>query len=360
MDILHPSDIRAMLWPRRLMEIRRKLNRSSYIIITLGLFALMGNAFWVWMDRQAYLAQYNPFVLATWFHPAHVNSLVIAVIMLYAMRQVSKTRLKLSPLGYPLLEIEEQHRGVEIWKSVEPLTKRPVLLHVIRPDKFPVGQETWKSVSHRWIRRSEKARRLTSPHIARVMDVGYAQHERFYTALELPRGVRMTDLVEQQGALPLNRAIFIMAQVAHAIQDAHENGLNEISIHPRHIWIGHRSSNSDWVTLMLSGYESDVDATVGARDDLRQFALITLGLLAGAWPDEPKTPSQVEALVRGVDLPYELAQVIQRCLLVQSSDELPPIDEIARRMWASVPGASWNNDHAVAWWKEHQADVTRT
>jgi len=360
MDLIRQSDIRAILWPRRLSEIRRKLNRSSLIMITLGLCALTGNAFWVWRDRSDFLAQFNPFELHTWFHPAHVNSLIIAIIILYALRQVAKTRMKLAPLGYPLLEIEEQYRGVEIWKSVEPLTKRPVMLHVIRPDRFPVGHDTWKTVSHRWIRRSEKARRLTSPHMARILDVGYAQQERFYTAMELPRGVRLSELVEAHGAQPLNRAVFIMAQVAHAMDDAHQHGLKDVSLHPRHIWIGHRSSNSDWVTLMLYGYESNDESTAAARQDIRQFALITLGLLSGVWPKEPTNNSEVDALVAPLDLPYGMAQLMQRCLLLHNDDEIPPIGEIARRMWDSVPGSQWCNDYAVAWWKEHQSGQTRT
>lgn len=360
MDIIRQSDIRAILWPRRLSEIRRKLNRSSLIIISLGLLALMGNAFWVWQDRGHFEGQFNPFDLGTWFHPAHVNSLVIAIIILYALRQINKTRMKLAPLGYPLLEIEEQHRGVEIWKSVEPLTKRPVMLHVIRPDRFPVGQESWKDVSHRWIRRSEKSRRLTSPHMGRVLDVGYAQHERFYTALEMPRGVRLTDLVEAHGAQPLNRVVFIMAQVAHAMDDAHQHELKGVSLQPRHIWIGHRSSNSDWVTLMLAGYESNTESSVAARQDIRQFALITIGLLSGVWPEDPKTSAETDALLHPLELPYGMAHVVQRCLSPRIEDELPPIGEIARRMWDSIQEPHWCNDYAVAWWKEHQSEHTRT
>lgn len=356
MATAHPGDFRATLWPSRLAEIRRKLNRSSLIIITLGLLALAGNAFWVWHDRARFTEELNPLVIGSWFHPAHVNSLVIAVIILYALRQIARTRQKLAPLGYPLLASEEKHRGVEIWKSVEPLTKRPAILHIIHPERTGLGGAPWREVSHRWVRRTEKARRLTSPHIARVLDVGYAQHERFYTVIEMPRGLRLQDLVEQHGPLPANRAVFIAAQLAHAVQEAHAAGLSGLSLHPRHCWIGHRSSNCDWLTVMLSGYSAADDGHVSPADDVRAFARIIIGLLAGRWIAETAGQAEVVGALDRCELPYGVAEVLRRCLAAGTEDALPPLDELARRMWDALPGPCWNNDRAAAWWREHHPD----
>ncbi len=339
------------MWPRRLLEIRRKLNRSSYVIITLGLLSLAGNAYWVWTDRSAFLAQFQPRVILTWFHPAHVNSLVIAIIILYAMRQISRTRQKLAPLGYPLLEAEEKHRGVEVWRSVEPLTKRPAILHMIHPERSGVGRETWKDVSHCWVRRSEKARRLSSPHIARVLDVGYAQHERFYTVMEMPRGMRLDLLLEQHGAIPLNRTVFLMAQVAHAVQDAHDAGLCGLSLHPRHCWVGFRSSSMDWITIMLSGYSVESDDECTPMKDIRLFGLMMLGMLQGKWIPDTSSMVEVRDVLRSMALPFGIEQVLE-CCIDPTGESSIPIEELARRLWDGIQCPSWNNDQAAAWWNE--------
>jgi eukaryotic-like serine/threonine-protein kinase len=360
MNIVEQHDIRATLWPRRLVEIRRKLNRSSRTIVVLGLAALIGNAFWVWHDRHHFTTTFNPLELNAWFHPAYVNSLVIAIIILYAMRQISRTREKLAPLGYPLLELEEQYRGLEIWKSVEPLTKRPVSLHVIHRGKYPTDQESWKTISHRWVRRSDKARRLTSPHIARVLDCGYAQHDSFYTVMELPRGMSLFELVEQFGACPLNRAVFLLAQTAHAIQDAHASNLFNLSLRAQHIWVGSRSSNVDWVTVVMFGYESNEQNETLARKDLRQFALIATGVMTGKWLTDEASPETTFAVSRQLDecrIPFSIKQLLMRCLTASDDEVIPPVDEIVRRMWEAVPGDPWTNDQAAAWWKEHQQDA---
>lgn len=364
MNLLEQSDIRATLWPKRLVEIRRKLNRSSRVIIILGLLALVGNAFWVWHDRHQFTQAFNPLNFSSWFHPAYVNSLVLAMIILYAMRQISKTRQKLTPLGYPLLEREETFRGLEIWKSVEPLTKRPASLHVIHPDKYPSEHETWKTISHRWVRRSDKARRLTSPHIARVLDSGYAQHESFYAVMELPRGISLFELVEQFGVCPVDRAVFLLAQTAHAIQDAHANGLFYLSLRPQHIWVGSRSSNVDWVTVVLFGYELNEQKEELARQDIRQFALIATGLMTGKWLMDENSPELIKTASNQLDtchVPFGIKQILLRCLASPDDEVLPPVDEMVHRMWDAVPGDQWTNDRAFAWWQEHQQDagVTR-
>lgn len=356
MTVFHPGDIRATLWPKRLLEVRRKLTRSSVIIVALGLLALSGNAFWVWHDRNEFIAAFNLSAPRTWFHPAPVNSLLIAVIMLYALRQIAKTRRKLAPLGYPLLEAEEKVRGVEVWTSVEPLTKRPAMLYMIHPERSGVGRDAWREVSHRWVRRSEKARRLNSPHVARVLDAGYAQHERFYTVVEMPRGLRFDELVRAHGALPVNRAVFLMAQVAHAVQEAHEAGLFGLALHPRHCWVGSRSSNVDWVTVMVSGHCVDEEATTDAGPDLRAFALILLGLLSGTWPSAQDAPSAHAAVIDRLALPYGIASALHRCLNANATDALPPVEEIVRGMWASLPGPFWNNDLAEAWWNDRKQE----
>jgi len=350
------SDIRSTLWPTRLVQVRRTLNRSSRIIVFLGLISLTGNAVWIWQEQYATQTNGQPVDHSDWFHPSYMNSLLIAVIMLYAMRQISRTRQKLTPLGYPLLERIEHHRGRDVWRSVEPLTKRPAHLHVVYAGKYPLEEMSWKEISHQWIKRGDKVKKLTSPHIARLLDCGFAQSESFYAVMELPRGMTLHDFIGRHGACPPDRSIYLLAQIAHAIQDAHTMGLCNLSLRPQHVWIGFRTNNADWITVELFGYEENDTAEHLTRIDICDYVLLAIGLLTGRWVEDRDNPNSISAAIQELnrmELPYMFKQHLSRYCTAGDDEAIPPADELARRLWSSLSGPSWNNDRAQAWWKVH-------
>jgi len=362
MPTFHSSDFRAILWPRRLLHVRRNLNRASLVIVLLGLISLASNAFWVWSDRRMFADALDITRLENWSHPAYLNSVIIAIIILYAMRQISKTRLKLASLGYPLLHREEASRSGEFWKSVEPLTKRAARLHIIHPQ---TGDDpaTWRHVSHAWIRRAEKAKRLTSPHSARMLDCGLADKGSFFAVTEMPRGVHVRDLVRIFGPCPLDRAMFLLAQVAHALQDAHDHQLFDVALRPHRVWVGFRGTNHDWITVELSGYDQHDEQEEGPAEDIRQLGRLAVLLLTGYWREDGiagpgDAPDMMEQL-RHHDVPHAIQLILMRCLVADPRDALPPVRELTRRMWAAMPAdRPWNQDRAAAWWQQHQQEVT--
>mgnify|MGYP002078508405 CR=1 FL=1 len=340
----------------RLNLIRRGLNRSSFVIMILGVTALGSNAFWMWHDRNL-LPSGDLFELNFWRHPAIMNSFIIAVIMIYALRQISRNREKLSHLGYPLIEHTSHYRGMDIWRSVEPLTKRPVMLHVIRQEKFPGQREDWKSVSHQWIKRGEKSKRLTSPHIARVLDCGMAVKNIFYFAVEMPRGISLRAFVQLYGACPVERTAYFMAQIAHAVQDVHHHELNNLRLDPSLIYVGVRASNYDWITVVISGCDEN-PASI-PMNDTDQFIRIALGLMTGNWPD--KDMATTAALTSSMENQYQVSYAMiydwLRLLSIQEPGERPTVMEIARRMTSTMTTRSWNQDRAAAWWKKIEVNA---
>lgn len=350
------AESRSVLWPVRLLRILRSLKRSSILIVLLGLLALAG---------QTYVVAVTPKPLASDGAvrsrlPLVIggsNILIIAAAIALGVRQIRRTRDKLIPLGYPLLDLVEHHRGRDIWRSVEPLTKRPVNIHVIHPEKYPLdGTATWKTISHQWVKRGERAKKLTSPHIARLIDCGFADEDSFYAVMELPRGICMYDLVTQYGPCPLDRSLFLLAQAAHAVQEAHTRGLCNLSLRPQHIWVGTRASNADWVTVELFGYEIDDTAAHLTRNDVRDFIRIFGGILTGRWIDPGDEEVSVAAMlsaISNVSLPFAVSETIREYINLNDKDGYPPVDELVRRMWSSQPTPTWNNDRADAWWREH-------
>lgn len=351
-------EIHATLWPQRLVNVRRSLNRSSRVIVIIGLFGLAGGAFWVTYERGPQAPAFNILEYDTWIHPAYINSLLMAVMILYAMRQIRRTRQRLNPLGYPLLEKVDTNRHLDVWRSVEPLTLRPVMLHVISPAKSPSGRENWKALSQTWIRRAHKARRLSSPHIARLIDAGYAQHEQFYAVIELARGIRLDDLINNHGPCPVHRTLYLLAQLAHAIQDAHAQGIAPLDLKPRNIRVGQRTLNEDWLTLMLFGYETPEGNNENpAASDRKEFARLAISMITGRWLNEETREDLVaiDEALEAAGAPYMMRDLLRQCLSTSALEAMPPVHEIMRRLWATQTGEHWNNDLAAEWWREHQS-----
>jgi len=349
-----------ILWPQRLVNVRRSLNRSSRIIVLLGLLALGGSALWVTHDRMALITRFDLLEIRTWFHPAYLNSLLVAVMILYAMRQVSRTREKLVPLGYPLLDRVDHQRGVEVWRSTEPLTRRPVHLHIISPDRFPDGRQDWQKISRAWMRRAEKSRQLSSPHIAYLIDCGFAQYNFFYAVMEMPPGMRLDAMVKEHGEIVPARAMYLLAQVAHAVNDAHRHGIEGVSVDPRHIWVGRRASNEDWVTLELHGYEKPTEADSPGRADIYQWAALAVGMMTGIWLYEESVidTDRIAEKLYARKVPHIVVLQLIECLQPAQNEFVPPVEEMIRRMWEVIPGPAWNNDRAAAWWRENHTSNT--
>ncbi|HMO52192.1 MAG TPA: hypothetical protein PKE26_02920 [Kiritimatiellia bacterium] len=349
--------IRPVLWPQRLIDVRRSLHRSSRMIVALGLLALSGNVFWVWHERGPRPAAFDPLEIDTWYHPAYVNSILIAMIMLYALRQVTRTREKLEVLGYPLLEREDQHRGVEIWRSIEPLSKRPVHLHVIRPEKFPGGQEDWHEASQRWLRRADKARRLASPHIAHLIDSGFADGRRFYAAMELIQGLPLETFIEEHGPCPPERAVYLLAQMAHALDDAHRCGIFPVALAPRNIRIGKQASNCDWIWIDLFQYEQVAGAEPNRAQDIRQLAKLAIGLLTGIWnPDDaPEVSAEIDQRLSAPPIPYPFRRELLAWLNADGSPDAPSPLVLVERLSRTVAAPVWDNERATAWWQARES-----
>ena len=343
-------EIRATLWPQRLVNVRRSLNRSSRIIVLLGLLALTGCAIWATRDQTR---SFNVLEFSTWFHPAYINSALIAIMMIYALRQISRTRQKLNPLGYPLLECVGELRGIEIWRSTEPLSLRPVHIHFIKPDKFRSTGASWDQLRQGWLRRAEKMRRLYSPHVAPLVDCGYGQGNTFYSVVALPAGQRLDEFIEAHGPCPVDRTLYLLEQVADAISNAHDQGLFQLTLQPRHIFIGRRSHQEDWVTMELFGYEADEDVSGETHTDAAAFARIATGMLTGAWPELSTPRSALETSLREKNIPETM---IHSLLKHQNNrhTNAPAIASIIAELRAGFHGEPWTRERAAAWWSGHR------
>ncbi|HVH67778.1 MAG TPA: protein kinase [Gemmatimonadales bacterium] len=105
----------------------------------------------------------------------------------------------------------------------------------------------------RFNREAANASRISHPNVCAIYDFGETPDGLIYLAMEFVEGEPLTDLLEQQGALPPERAVAIAQQVADALQAAHDLGIVHRDLKPDNIMITHGRDGSDVVKVVDFG-----------------------------------------------------------------------------------------------------------
>src|SRR5947209_16536481 len=88
----------------------------------------------------------------------------------------------------------------------------------------------------RFRREMEMSQRVAHPHLAWTWEVGVCQGV-YYIAMEYIPGKSLHRLVAQEGPLPVARAARLLAEVARALDHAHNQGLIHRDLKPSNIMI---------------------------------------------------------------------------------------------------------------------------
>ena len=90
----------------------------------------------------------------------------------------------------------------------------------------------------RFGREARLAAGLRSPHVIPIHRYGEI-HDQLYIDMRFVEGGDLHDLVQASGGLALDRAVTMLEQVAHALDDAHANGLVHRDVKPSNILLDH-------------------------------------------------------------------------------------------------------------------------
>ena len=132
---------------------------------------------------------------------------------------------------------------------------------------------------------AQAAARLDHPNIARVFYVGEAEQWN-YIVFEFIDGVNIRDLVELEGPLSVDDAVFYTRQVAEALQHAHERGVVHRDIKPSNILV----TANGTAKLVDMGLARDTSPDRSSRDQTASG--ITLGTLTTSRPSSnPQMPT---------------------------------------------------------------------
>lgn len=304
-------------------------------------------------------------------------------------RQLSDARR----LGSYRLEERLGEGGMgEVWKAKHRLLARPAAIKLIRNEALGGSDpEAARTALARFEREAQATAMLGSPHTIEIYDFGVTETGRFYYVMELLDGMDLRTLIERHGPVPANRAVHLLRQVCHSLEDAHANGLIHRDIKPANIFSCRRGRDDDFVKVLDFGLvketaaPKDVHLTaegtttgtpafmapeavygadrVDARSDLYAVGCIAYWLVTGKLVFEGDTPIRMllghlndppprPSTRTSQPLPAKFEQVILDCLQKEPAKRPESADALARRLEDSLEGLPrWTTRDAREWWR---------
>ncbi len=310
-------------------------------------------------------------------------------------RQVSEAR----ELGsYQLGEMLGKGGMGEVYAAHHRMLRRPAAIKLIRPDALQSSEyESAETIVKRFQREAEAAAQLHSPHTVALYDFGVTSSGRFYTVMELLRGLDLETLVDRFGPIPPARTVYLLRQACHSLAEAHGFGLVHRDVKPANVYACRVGREMDYVKILDFGLvKGDLgegqdrtkltapDITTGTpaymspelaraddidgRSDIYALGCVAFWMLTGRLVFQAETPMKMMvAHIKNTPVPPstlsefevgpDLDAVILTCLEKDRANRPATADELARGLSACDVGEPWSADAAAAWWQQHVPEL---
>lgn len=336
---------------------------------------------------ERFAAEFMWLIMGAW---GVIFTIATAIVSRVIYRLTDTARLALQ-LGNYILDrkLGEGGMGV-VYLAHHALIARPAALKLLRHEK--AGEEAVK----RFAREVEKTSELVHPNTVRIFDFGHTPDGTFYYVMEYLPGLNLRELVDRYGRLPPGRLIYILAQVAHALDEAHRGGLVHRDIKPANIVLSDLGGAADMAKLVDFGLARDIDpganldlsadgkisgtpmymapesirsSDIDGRADLYALGAVGYFLLTGTDLFPPTTLVEVcghhlhttpERPSERIDAPVarDLEEVLLRCLAKDPRDRYPDALAFRRALLDCEDGPRWTLDEARRWWDLNEDDVS--
>lgn len=260
----------------------------------------------------------------------------------------------------PPYEIQEklgQGGTATVYLAKQPSLSRLVAVKVL-PPYFAHDEE----LVERFKREATSIARLRHPNIVQVYDFGRAG-DVFYLAMEFVAGGTLTEELETEGRLAVDRAIKIVRQVAAGLGHAHENRIIHRDIKPSNILLtaeGDAVITDFGIVKILEGSELTRSAAAGigtaeymspeqsqgepvdVHSDLYSLGVVFYELLTGRLPfpgenpmvimhrhvyEEPASPALSNPAVRA-----EVADIVLRLLAKEPAERFSTCEQLVEAL----------------------------
>ena len=221
-------------------------------------------------------------------------------------------------------------------------------------------------MSTRLIREASNAARLSSQHVARVLDVGRMESGDPFVVMEMLEGVDLQRHVKERGPLPVVETVNLVLQACEAIFEAHERGIVHRDLKPANLFLTRRADGSVFVKVLDFGIskvrgadDNQLTATsdmlgsplymapeqirnardVDTRTDVWSLGAILYRLLAGRPAFEGQgSAATLAAIISDAphplralrpDVPPDLEAIVLRCLEKDRARRIQSVRELA-------------------------------
>ncbi len=319
-----------------------------------------------------------------------VFTVATAVISRVIYRLTDTVRKALQLGNYTLdRKLGEGGMGV-VYLAHHALLQRPTALKLLPRDK--AGEQTIL----RFEREVQQTSKLTHPNTVEIYDFGRTPEGIFYYVMEYLDGLNLQELVEHCGPQPAARVIYVLAQVAHALEEAHRNGLVHRDIKPANIVLCNRGGVADMAKLVDFGLVKDAEAPtdlalsadrltgtplymapehltdpggIDGRTDLYALGAVGYFLLTGKevftgasvvevcghhLHSEPVPPSKR----LGASVAEDFESALLRCLAKKPDDRFADAAAFRQALLDCDEASRWGPSDALAWWQEKGKPIT--
>jgi eukaryotic-like serine/threonine-protein kinase len=238
---------------------------------------------------------------------------------------------------------------------------------------LPVACEIPGAVA-RFLREGKAAARITSEHVARVIDTGVLDNGAPYLVMEYLEGKDLGAVAQERGKLPAHEAVEYVLQACEAIVEAHELGIVHRDLKPPNLFLSRRADGTPLVKVLDFGI-SKVDGgsrsqltsasvmmgsprymspeqmvsakDVDARTDIWSLGVILYELVTGKPVWEADTLQGLCALIassppprlraHAPDAPRALEEVVLRCLAKPPQERIASVADLALALAPIAP-----------------------
>ncbi len=239
-----------------------------------------------------------------------------------------------------------------VYRAIDLSTNTRVAIKVLK-DEFLESATTKK----RFVAESKIIEMLSHDNIVRIYNVGF-NDDLYYIVMEYVDGISLKQYIDQEGKLPLNQALYFMAQVMKALSHAHSKGVIHRDIKPQNIMLL-RDGSVKVMDFGIAKYAKSAtltlhDKAIGsvhyispeqvngqkcdARSDLYSAGITFYEMLTGKVPFDADTPvsvalKQIKELPRAPksiceDIPASVNEIILKAISKRPDDRYQTADSL--------------------------------